>query len=235
MSASPERPALAGGLTAAVERTFETPVDIVWAALTRPEILGVWFTTRAEVDLRVGGRYSNADGDCGEFLEVVEGRKLVMTWENPESCPGTRVEIQLDEPVAGSTHVRISQTGLAREADRAAQLEGWHWAIDSLESFLKTGAGMPYEPWKELQTELHRRAATKTFEEAEAERRAAGVVLAPIVASPAAAKPAAKARKGGGRKGRSSAKGAAARGGRKKGRAAKKKTSTKARRKPGRR
>lgn len=163
--------------SAQVERTFQSPTDIVWAALTRPEILSVWFTEGAEVDLRVGGRYANGDGDAGQYVEVEEERRLVMTWESPKHATGTLVTIDIASVSPGESHLRVVHSGLKTEDDLAKQAEGWSWAVDSLESFLKTGAGIPFKPWVELQTELRRRAQEKSAEEAEAERKAAGVVL----------------------------------------------------------
>lgn len=165
------------GFTVAVERTCIAPADIVWAALTRPECLDVWFVQGTEVDLRVGGRYRNQDGDTGEFREVVPLQRLVMTWENPDTSPGSVVTYTLERLDEGTTKVRIEHTGIASDRDHVELARGWSWASDSLDSFLKTGAGLPYEPWLELQTELHRRAQEKSAAEAEAERRAAGVVL----------------------------------------------------------
>jgi len=192
MSASP-----GGGISAEIEREFATPVDIVWAALTRPEVLSVWYRPGAEVDLRAGGFWRNAGGDAAGIVEVEAPHRLVMSWDHSASCPGTMVSFTLTAIPPGSTRVRLAHTGLGSPADRNAMLEAWSWAIDSLEMFLKTGEGVPFEPWRELQTELHRRAATKSFDEAEAERRAAGVTLAPIVLPPAVPPvPAAKKRGG---------------------------------------
>ncbi len=38
------------------EILIEAPVDIVWELVTQPEEIQRWFTDKAEIDLRVGGR-----------------------------------------------------------------------------------------------------------------------------------------------------------------------------------
>jgi len=75
-------------------RSFDAPRDLVFAALTRPDLLRRWLTGPpgwtlevCEIDLRVGGRYryvwSHANGARmgmgGVYLEIVPGERLVNT------------------------------------------------------------------------------------------------------------------------------------------------------------
>jgi len=169
-----------------IERAFQTAVDTVWASLTRPEILSEWFRAGIEVDLRPSGLMRDAQGDAGSFRAVDEPRSLAFAWGRPGEA-SVRVSMNLSGEGA-SAGLTLELSDFSDDAARARQVEFWHWAVDSLESFLKSGFGIPYEPWRELQAELHRRAAKKSAAEAEAERKAAGVVLAPLAEPPMAAK-----------------------------------------------
>ncbi|HNB46888.1 MAG TPA: SRPBCC family protein [Burkholderiaceae bacterium] len=79
-----------------VETLVRAPVAAVWKAWTTPEDIVQWnsaspdwHTTRASVDLRVGGQFSSRmeakDGSmgfdfAGEYTEVVEHQLLVATF-----------------------------------------------------------------------------------------------------------------------------------------------------------
>ena len=83
-----------------LSRIIDAPRDKVWRCWTEPELLMQWYcprpwrVTRAELDVRPGGRsYVLMEGPNGEqapnpgvYLEVVPGRKLVMT-DAPSSWP----------------------------------------------------------------------------------------------------------------------------------------------------
>jgi uncharacterized protein YndB with AHSA1/START domain len=80
-----------------IERTLNAPVEKVWDAWTKPEMVKQWwgpegFTSpKTEIDLTVGGKYlfgmhgpkgSEWDKDMfggGEYREIVPQQKLVMT------------------------------------------------------------------------------------------------------------------------------------------------------------
>jgi uncharacterized protein YndB with AHSA1/START domain len=83
-----------------IERVFNAPRRLVFAALTKPEHVAQWYgprtmtLTSCEIDLRVGGtwRYvlrdpaGNDFGFSGEYREVVPPERLVST-ENFEGIP----------------------------------------------------------------------------------------------------------------------------------------------------
>ncbi|HEX7060067.1 MAG TPA: SRPBCC family protein [Solirubrobacterales bacterium] len=97
-----------------IERDFDAPRDLVWAAYTEPELLANWLGPRRltmtvqEMDVRAGGYYrythlSSDDSDSapfvffGEFLEVQPPHLLVQTfqWEgNPDPPSVDRVEFE---------------------------------------------------------------------------------------------------------------------------------------------
>lgn len=118
----------------------------VYEALTAPAELSRWFTTRAEADLRVGGAYSNGDGDRGVFLVLEPPDRLEFTWDNPDHCPGTRVEIRLHRG-DGGTLVELIHRSLRSEQDAEEMRGGWSWALDSLRSYLETGRPISHETW----------------------------------------------------------------------------------------
>jgi uncharacterized protein YndB with AHSA1/START domain len=67
-------------------RLIPRPVETVWAALTIPERLEAWLGERADLDLRVGGRYlvwfpgSTTDGVLGVITDYDPPRLLAYDW-----------------------------------------------------------------------------------------------------------------------------------------------------------
>lgn len=82
----------------ALTRVFDAPRELVFEALTRPELLKRWYGPAGwsfdvcEIDLRVGGRWryvtrkpnGKAVGQGGVYREIVPGERIVNTesWED---------------------------------------------------------------------------------------------------------------------------------------------------------
>ena len=130
-----------------VERSISATAEQAYEAWADAGKLSRWFGTRAKQDLRVGGRYSNSDGETGEFLEVVPHRRLRFTWEQPQYPPGSQVAVEFLPEAEDVLTVRLVHSGLRRQDDVARVAEGWEWALDSLKSFLEAGEELPYREW----------------------------------------------------------------------------------------
>jgi uncharacterized protein YndB with AHSA1/START domain len=130
-----------------VERSISVPVERAYHAWADPAQVAAWFTTHAEQDVRVGGRYSNADGDSGEYLEVQPGERLRFTWEQPKAAPGSNVTVEFVPEAEDIVTVRITHNDLTAD-DVAGLQDGWDWALDSLKSYLETGAPVTFEDWQ---------------------------------------------------------------------------------------
>jgi uncharacterized protein YndB with AHSA1/START domain len=133
-----------------VEREVTSSIEAAWQAWTSAEQLDRWFTTGVKQDLRVGGRYSNADGDCGSFLEIEPNRRLRFTWEQPCHSPGGEVTVELEALDSDVVNVRLTHSGLGRPEDLSDLTLGWEWALDSVKSFLETGNGIRYRDWEAM-------------------------------------------------------------------------------------
>ena len=133
--------------------------SIVFEAMTTAEGVAAWFgpddlpVVRAEMDARVGGAYRvhfrTLDGRdheaCGEFLEVVSARRIVMSWEwavggVPEEQGRTsRIEIDL-RPIDDGTELTFTHAGLWNEASDQSHAGGWAGALDKLVRHLENAA-----------------------------------------------------------------------------------------------
>ncbi len=144
-----------------IERTLEAPPDLVWRMWTDPEHLAAWYgpggatVPVATMDVRAGGsrllclQMPTPDGArrmwfTGEYLEVVENRRLVytdsmsdehgtvMTPEQlgmPDGHPTTtEVRVEL-EPLDGGTRMVLTHVGVPAGSPGAA---GWAMALDAL-------------------------------------------------------------------------------------------------------
>jgi uncharacterized protein YndB with AHSA1/START domain len=72
---------------------------------------------------------------------------LEFTWDNPSHCPGTVVSVSFAEDSLGRTTVRLRHHRLASAKHVAEMDGGWSWALDSLQSYVETGAPITHESW----------------------------------------------------------------------------------------
>jgi uncharacterized protein YndB with AHSA1/START domain len=135
-----------------IERTFEAPVERVFAAWTSEEVLRRWLhgmpgweTPTAQVDLRVGGRIrivmrDPSDGvevgATGEYRVVEPPRRLVFTWvwdHDPDNPQLIELELAEDD---GRTVVRMTNSAIPTDGRLEDQKRGWHVCYDNLERLL---------------------------------------------------------------------------------------------------
>jgi len=132
-------------------RRIRARPSIVFAALTTAEGLRAWMgpdagpVLLAQSDARAGGRYrvrfrmlnGSEHESAGEFLEVIEPRRLVMSWqwvhggEPSEAREVSRIEIEL-KPVDIGTELTFTHSRLQSEVSRASHERGWRGAFDKL-------------------------------------------------------------------------------------------------------
>lgn len=122
-----------------VETLVRAPIAVVWKAWTTPEDIVQWnsaspdwHTTRASVDLRVGGSFSSRmeakDGSmgfdfAGEYTEIVEHQRLVATFGGRS----LRVEF-----IPGEAGVTLRETFEAETTfPPEQQRQGWQSILDS--------------------------------------------------------------------------------------------------------
>lgn len=141
-----------------IERTFDAPVGVVWQMWTVPEHFQSWYGPAgatvpvAKMDVRVSGsrlvcmEVEGPDGPMqmwftGEYLEVVEERRLVYT-EVLADEPGTPIAAGADAGAHEVTEVRVElsevdggtrmvMTHLGIPAGSPGEM-GWTMAFDKL-------------------------------------------------------------------------------------------------------
>lgn len=144
-----------------IERTLDAPTELIWRMWTEPEHFAAWYGPDgasipvAKMDLRVGGsRHVCMQVDTprgamtmwftGEYLEIVENKRLVYTESMsdehgnvlspadlgmPAGHP-TTTEIRVDlDDVGGRTRMVMTHAGIPADSPGAA---GWVMALDKL-------------------------------------------------------------------------------------------------------
>ena len=144
-----------------LERTLDAPRMKLWRCWTEPELLKQWFCPKpwfvSEVrsDLRPGGEFfsvmNGPDGERhdnpGVWLEIVEGKRLVMTdaftpdWM-PKPDPFMVAVVEFSDAPGGKTHYRAAARHWTEEARKQHEEmgfhAGWNAAADQLEALAKT-------------------------------------------------------------------------------------------------
>ena len=154
-AASIERPTLR------IQRVFDAPRALLWAAWTKPEMLVRWLgpvdwpAISATCDLRVGGRWSatlrSGSGEQlrqhGIYLEIVPEERLVFTfkWEGDhEDGPpvDTQVTVALSDSADGGTQLDFTHAELKSPQSLAGHRQGWTSSFARLDAWL-AGAATP--------------------------------------------------------------------------------------------
>ena len=136
-----------------IQRRYNAPPEKVYAAWADPQKLVQWFgpgqveegSVKADIDLRVGGRYRisfNAKGIYNEvggvYREVVPNERLVFSWawhSTPERESLVTVSIK---PEGGGTLLTFLHEQFADATARDNHERGWTELLGKLESYLES-------------------------------------------------------------------------------------------------
>jgi len=146
MPAAP-RPSAPVNPSLTLKRRLNAPPEKVYAAWTEPAHLTKWFgpdsgaVTRAELDVRTGGRYAvvfhTEDGEehhvSGVYKEVVPNEKLAFTWawrSTPERESFVTVSIK---PDGEGSILTLVHERFYDQAARDRHQYGWTGTLDKLE------------------------------------------------------------------------------------------------------
>ena len=132
-------------------RRFSAAPEKVYAAWADPQRLVQWFgpgsveegSVKADIDLRVGGRYRisfRANGDYNEvggvYREVVPNQRLVFSWawhSTPERESLVTISIR---PEGSGTLLVFNHAQFADEKARDNHQRGWTDLLGKLEAYL---------------------------------------------------------------------------------------------------
>jgi len=137
------------GWTVIKEIAMSPTPNRIFRALTEPDQLNAWFTQDAKVNLRVGGNYSNRDGDKGRFIDIIPNERLRFTWDNPSYGTDSIVEILLKK-VRRRTVVTLIHSGFKKREDfeeYASKTSGWNWALENLKAHLEHRKVLDFGEW----------------------------------------------------------------------------------------
>jgi uncharacterized protein YndB with AHSA1/START domain len=128
----------------AVSRTYDAPVDAVWAACTEPDRIRRWFLPITG-ELRQGGRYQ-LEGNAGGVVQRCDPpRSFAATWEHGDDV--STVEVGFVPTPEGGTVLTLEHVGHTDDAfweqyGPGAVGIGWESALLGLAGHLGAG-GVP--------------------------------------------------------------------------------------------
>lgn len=119
-------------MTIVVEQHVGAAPSTVYRYLTESDLWALWQGVSADLDARVGGRFSmtmvNGMNATGEFVELVPGERVVFTWGwvGHEAVPpgSTTVEISL-HPDGDGTRIVLRHSSVPPD-EAPFHESGWH-------------------------------------------------------------------------------------------------------------
>jgi len=121
----------------------------VFQAWLKPELAVQWFSPENltplsfRTDAKVGGSYihvmKDPDGNnittIGDYLEIVENRKIVFTWTKERGAADSIVTVEFEDQ-DGGTLVTLTQVKLPEDLVEG-HIKGWESALRHMDKFFK--------------------------------------------------------------------------------------------------
>jgi uncharacterized protein YndB with AHSA1/START domain len=134
-----------------LKRRLNARPEKVYAAWTDPEKLAHWWgpaetaagSVRAELDVRVGGRFrigfTARDGERhevgGVYQEVVPGERLVFTWAWHSTPERESLVVVTLQPDGDGTLLTLHHEQFFDQAARDGHERGWSGTLEKLEKY----------------------------------------------------------------------------------------------------
>ena len=127
------------------ERSFDSPIEAVWRAITTPDELGKWLAPAA-VDLEVGGSINVDFGEGGtaggEILVLDPPHVLEYMWRFTGE-PDSILRIELAATATGTSLLLVHR--LLPAGQSVGYGAGWHAHLDQLADILNGSAARDWD------------------------------------------------------------------------------------------
>ena len=135
------------GKAVRLQRSYDSPIEDVWEALTTPERISRWFLPISG-DYRLGGRYQLEGNAGGEILECDRPHRFRVSWlmaEMADGGPASEVVVRLTPVGAGSTTVELEHIAIVPDEfwdqfGPGAVGVGWDGAVLGLSLHMRGGS-----------------------------------------------------------------------------------------------
>ena len=120
-------------------RIYQAPVSEMFAMCKNPETFFAFMgdVSHGTIDYKVGGKFqvpNDHGGIAGEFLEIVNDRKISFSWLR--GCTGplsnSKVSLMFTATDKGDARLELIHDGLTNEKDLAAHRQGWESVFQSM-------------------------------------------------------------------------------------------------------
>ncbi len=133
-------------LTVNVSKTIKAPITKVFDAWLDPDTLAKFMlpmpgmeNSQVKNEAHEGGLFTitmhvgtNKVPHTGKYIEIDRPKKLVFTWESPESIDGSIVTLNFTELNENQTKVELSHVKFIDEQRRSNHESGWENILNTL-------------------------------------------------------------------------------------------------------
>ena len=137
----------ADGFACSVQRALAVPAGRAWDAFADPGEVDLWTASGHRHNFREGCRWRDAAGGRGVFERIVRARFVRFTWNHPERAPGSFVDVEFLVRGEDRSIVKVTHRWIRSAEEREDLRLHWSWALDSMKSFVETGAPIAREDW----------------------------------------------------------------------------------------
>lgn len=138
-----------------IEQEFNTPLELVWRAITEKSLMKKWYFDISDFKPEVGCKFNFEGGEenkryihlC-EVLEVVPNKKLKYSWKYEGYTGLSFVTFEISS-IGKKTKIKLTHEGLETftnpDFKRDNFVDGWKYLIqESLKEFLENGKALRY-------------------------------------------------------------------------------------------
>lgn len=125
-----------GKMSVTATRSIHEDARKVWKALISKRGIALWLKPLSPVTIKVGNFFETEDGYFGEVRTMLAGRRIRLSWKEPDGSESTYVQILLVPRPNKKCILVVNHEGIVGVKFQAAVRRRWREALEIFSDFL---------------------------------------------------------------------------------------------------